>query len=136
MTHQNLKKSKNKGFCMARWVLFRFHMTNLTNYVWDELFGSSDLPYSWNEKDNDLSLELDIPGFSKDEVEVKSKLGVVSISGNPKTESRRKKFKLSFKMPNTVDGDLAAAELANGVLRVTIPKKEAAIPKEVSIKVS
>ena len=136
MTHENLKKPKNKGFFMARWVLFRFHMTNLTNYVWDELFSSSELPYNWDEKDNDLSLELDIPGFSKEEVEVKSKLGVVSISGSPKAENRRKKFKLSFKMPNSVDGDLAAAELANGVLRVTIPKKEIAIPKEVVVKVS
>jgi HSP20 family molecular chaperone IbpA len=136
MTHQNSKKPKNKGFFMARWVLFKFHMTNLTNYVWDELFSHSDLPYSWNEKENNLSLELDIPGFSKEEVEVKSKLGVVSISGNPKSENRRKKFKLSFKMPNTVDGDLAAAELANGVLRVTVPKKEIAIPKEVVVKVS
>lgn len=121
---------------MARWVLFKFHMTNLTNYMWDELFGSSDLPYSWNEKENDLSLELDIPGFSKDEVEVKSKLGVVSISGNPKQENRRKKFKLSFKMPSCVDSELAAAELSNGVLRLTIPKKEIAIPKEISVKVS
>jgi HSP20 family protein len=136
VTQQNSKKLKNKGFFMARWVLFKFHMRNLTDYVWDELFSSSDLPYSWNEKDNSLNLELDIPGFSKEEVEVKSKLGLVSIAGNPKEQSRRKKFKLSFRIPNTVDSDLTVAELANGVLRVTIPKKEAEAPKEIVVKVS
>jgi len=106
-------------------------------YNTDEMnLSASDLPYVWREKDNDLSLELDIPGFSKDEVYVSSKLGVVSINGSPKKESKREKFKLSFKMPASAEESLAKAELINGVLKVVIPKKETATPKQIPIKVS
>jgi HSP20 family molecular chaperone IbpA len=106
-------------------------------YNTDEMgLSASDLPYSWSEKGGNLSLELDIPGFSKDEIQVSSKLGMVSISGNPKKENEREKFRLSFKVPSTAEENLAKAELANGVLRVVIPKKETEIPKQISIKVS
>ena len=117
-------------------------MSNYTYYrgqVYDTdrmSLNTSDLPYSWDEKEDNLSLELDIPGFSKDEVQVSSKLGIVSISGNPKEENVREKFRLSFKVPSTAEENLAKAELANGVLRVVIPKKETEIPKQISIKVS
>ncbi|MDB4665008.1 Hsp20/alpha crystallin family protein [Verrucomicrobia bacterium] len=97
---------------------------------------ASELPYEWNEKDNSLSLELDIPGFSKDEVQVSSKLGVVSINGSPKKDSKREKFKLSFKMPSVAEETLAKAELVNGVLKVVIPKKETATLKQIPIKIS
>jgi len=123
-------------------VLFRLRMSNYTYYQGQVYntdgmsFRASELPYEWNEKDNSLSLELDIPGFSKDEVQVSSKLGVVSINGSPKKDSKREKFKLSFKMPSVAEETLAKAELANGVLKVVIPKKETATLKQIPIKIS
>lgn len=121
---------------MARWVLFRFHMRNLANYIWDDFIGSSEHSYSWNEKDNSIDLELDIPGFSKEEIDVKSKANVISISGKPKEGNKRREFKLSFKVPSSVNADATKAELNNGVLELSVPKKAEELSKDIFIKIT
>ena len=121
---------------MARWLLFRFYMRNLTNYVWDEIFNSSELPYNWRDADNSLNLELDVPGFGKGEIEVKTKENVISINGKPNENSQRRNFNLSFKMPSYVNPAETKAELQNGVLVVSVPKKEIAVAKEIDVKIS
>ncbi len=44
-------------------------------------------------------------------------------------------FQRSFAVPNTFDTEKITAEYRNGVLSVTLPKKEAAKPRQVKIEV-
>jgi HSP20 family protein len=45
-------------------------------------------------------------------------------------------FSRSFTLPNVVDTEKIKAEFKDGVLRVTLPKREEAKPKQISISVT
>ena len=45
-------------------------------------------------------------------------------------------FNRSFNLPDTIEEDKVTANCKNGILTVTLPKKEAALPKEREIKVN
>jgi HSP20 family protein len=42
----------------------------------------------------------------------------------------------SFSLPDTVDGDKVRADFKNGVLTITLPKKEVAKPKTINVEIS
>lgn len=45
-------------------------------------------------------------------------------------------FTRSFSLPPTVDADRTEASFANGVLTLTLPKREESRPKQIKVKVS
>jgi HSP20 family protein len=45
-------------------------------------------------------------------------------------------FERAFALPETVDFDAVKAEYKNGVLTITIPKKEVAKPRQIKVSVS
>lgn len=91
-------------------------------------------------------LVAELPGVAKEDVKVTVKDGVVEIAGERKAhvlpenagwvrnEIRNGKFSRSLELPHEVDVNGIAAELTNGVLRVTLPKAEAAKPREIRIQ--
>ena len=97
------------------------------------------------EKDAVL-LTVEIPGVSKDDVQVELQDGVLTISGEKKTEQSENEngfyrservyggFKRSFTVPDTVDAEHINGEYANGVLKLTLPKLPEAAPKKIAIK--
>ena len=89
----------------------------------------------WVETDSGIELEIDIPGIKKDEVSIKSKGESLVIAANPKSKNG-KPFSYSYKLPSVLDGSLTFASLEDGVLKVTVPKKESAKIKEISVKIS
>ncbi len=100
------------------------------------------------ESKNSFSINLDLPGMAKDEIKIEYEKGTLTISGARKAntinaeeemirnETRYGEFSRSFKLPESVDSDHIHAEHANGVLKLSIPKKEAAKPKLIDIKVA
>ena len=99
-----------------------------------------------NEKD--FTIELAVPGMSKDQFIIKLDNDVLTISAERKEEemkeernfSRREfrydSFSRSFSMPDIVDQDKIKADYKNGVLSVMLPKSEEAKVKGREIKVS
>lgn len=94
------------------------------------------------ETDSLFELELVIPGFSKEEVEIAIDNDVLSIASVQSEENNeqlqdsymRKEFtkgafKRSFTIPDTVNQDDIDANCANGILHMTLPKKEEALPQ-------
>jgi HSP20 family molecular chaperone IbpA len=101
------------------------------------------------EAKDSYELTAELPGFSKDDVTVQVKDGVLELtaavaetpspenSDQPRwllRERRPAKYQRSFRLPRDVDGDAIAAEFRNGLLILTLPKKEEAKPRLVAIK--
>jgi HSP20 family protein len=106
-------------------------------------------PANITESDKDYKLELSVPGFKKEDFNIDIDQGTLIISSERKEESNkeeknysRKEFSYSsfsrtFQLPENTDENNINAKYDNGVLQLTIPKKEiaAAKPKK-QIKVS
>jgi HSP20 family protein len=97
------------------------------------------------EDKNDLVLRADLPGLSEDDVDIEVKDGVLTISGERKTEEKKEeegyyrverafgRFSRSLTLPDGIDPEQVKAKFDNGVLEVRIPKPEERKPHRVSI---
>lgn len=97
----------------------------------DQLVIKADLP-DVNEKDIDIRLEnhtLSIRGERKLQKKVSEEnyLRVERASGA---------FSRSFALPNTVNAEQINAEYRNGVLTVTLPKREESKPRQIKVTAS
>lgn len=108
----------------------------------DRLFGSLMNEASWTpvfdieETDAAYVLRGDIPGVPQKEIEVRIENGVLSLQGQRKQSevgsrfSRRErphgKFLRRFRLPEEVDADGVKASYADGVLELSLPKREPA----------
>jgi len=100
------------------------------------------------ETENDLVLKADIPGVDLKDVDIQLENGTLTLKGERKFESEEKRkgfhrmersygsFVRYFTVPDTVDSEHVQAEYHNGVLTVTLPKKEIAKPKAIKVQVS
>ncbi|MCC6932067.1 MAG: Hsp20/alpha crystallin family protein [Deltaproteobacteria bacterium] len=87
----------------------------------------------------------DLPGISPKEVEITFENGLLSISGERNSEQRTEadgysriervsgKFSRQFRLPDSVDQDAISASGKNGVIEISIPKKDKAKPKRIEI---
>ena len=99
------------------------------------------------ETDNELVLKADIPDVELKDVEIQLENGTLSIKGQRKFERDKHNggyhriersygsFARFFTVPDTVDAEKVAAAYKNGVLTVTLPKKEVAKPKQIKVEV-
>ncbi len=95
------------------------------------------------ETDEGLTLVADVPGVDKDHLRLDIDQGVLTIEGlasqSDKGEQVLQEFGASgyfrqFRLPDSLDTDHTEAELKDGVLRLYMPKAEAAKPKKIAIK--
>ena len=99
------------------------------------------------ETDKTFELEVEVPGVTKDDLKIAADSRRVSIEAETKRESERKegetvvyaeravrKFARSFTLPAEVDEANVQAKLDNGILRLTLPKKEAAHAKMITVQ--
>ena len=97
------------------------------------------------ETEEGLVLTADIPGASKDALDVNVEKGILTISAPaqhtvPGTSAYRE-FELAsyyrqFTIPESLDHEKAHADYANGILTLRIPKAEVAKPKRIAVQVS
>jgi HSP20 family protein len=98
------------------------------------------------ESKDHYELVAELPGFSQESVTVQVKDGVLELSAaRPETnageeahwlvrERRTASYQRTFRLPRDVDGDAIAAQFHNGLLVLTLPKKEEAKPRIVTIQ--
>ena len=96
------------------------------------------------EKDGDYHIEMDIPGFNKDEISVETKDGYLTIKAEKKNEVNEEdkeknyirrertygKYERSFYLGD-LDEDKIDASFENGMLKLVVPKKEEVDTKKV-----
>ncbi len=101
------------------------------------------------ETSQHYELTAELPGFRRDEVTVQVKDGVLELTATPaeaKTppdgqetrwllrERRLATFQRTFRLPRDVEGEAIEAAFRDGLLVLTLPKREEAKPRVVAIK--
>ena len=98
------------------------------------------------ETENDLVLKADLPDMDMKDINVEIENGTLSLKGTRKFNGEKKEkgyhriersygtFARYFSLPETVDAEKVGAEYKNGVLTITIPKKELAKPRTVKVE--
>ena len=99
------------------------------------------------EEEQQFVIHVDVPGIDPKAVEVFMENGVLTIKGERQSESQQNgnykrvervygSFYRRFSLPDTADAEGISATGKNGVLEITIPKKAAAQPRRIEIKVN
>ncbi|MBX3740113.1 MAG: Hsp20/alpha crystallin family protein [Akkermansiaceae bacterium] len=80
-------------------------------------------------------LELDLPGFTKDNIDLKANGRTLHLTGEtPADRPFSAKVDRQWKIGNRIDQAGITAKLADGVLRITLPKTEAPAPLDIEIQ--
>ncbi|MGB9716586.1 MAG: Hsp20/alpha crystallin family protein [Thermodesulfovibrionales bacterium] len=94
------------------------------------------------EEGDDVVVKAELPGMSKEDIDVKVTDDLITISGEKKKEEKVEKknyyrmersygsFTRSLRLPTEVQTEKATAKFKDGVLEVRIPKTEEAKKKE------
>ncbi|HCQ30096.1 MAG TPA: molecular chaperone Hsp20 [Flavobacteriales bacterium] len=133
-------------------------LPSLFNSLFEEFANFDKLDKNFNkfvpavnvaESDKDYTIEVSVPGFKKEDFNIRLDNDVLTISGEHKAEEEDKNknytrkefhyssFERSFTLPETVNTDAIDAKYENGILNIILPKKEEAQVKPAKeIKVS
>ncbi|MBI5470953.1 MAG: Hsp20/alpha crystallin family protein [Ignavibacteriae bacterium] len=97
------------------------------------------------ENDDHTALMVELPGVKKEDLKLSVENNVLTVTGSRKrhatpekstwlrNEIRTGDFSRTVRLPQGVDTTKISAELANGVLRVVLPKAEEVKPREIRI---
>jgi HSP20 family protein len=131
---------------------FRPFLPALFNEVFERQSNETEVTYkpdaNVREDEKNYMLELALPGFAKEEITIKFEDEVLTITAGRQPNEDEKgpkytwnefgyksKYERSFQLPETVNADEIAAAFNNGILMVTLPKKEVQAPavKQITI---
>ena len=99
------------------------------------------------EHEGNIVLKAELPGIDSNDVDIRLENNVLTLRGERKVDHEVKQenyhrveraygsFSRSFTLPSIVDQEKIKAEYKDGVLELTLPKREEAKPKQISIKV-
>jgi HSP20 family protein len=100
------------------------------------------------ETENELVMKADIPDVDLKDIHIEIEQGTLTVKGERKFEKKDGntgfhriersygQFVRCFSIPDTVDTENVKAEYKNGVLTLTLPKKEAAKPRTINVAVT
>jgi len=100
------------------------------------------------ETEDAFVLEMELPGFGLDDIELTMERGVLTVSGSRSIEETEEtegrtyhlrersvdRFSRSYALPRSVNPDDIDANFAEGVLRVVLPKAPEAKPRRIEVK--
>ncbi len=99
------------------------------------------------ETEDALKLKADVPDVNIEDIDVRVENQTLTVRGHRKFEKDETvkghhriersygEFVRSFVVPSTVDTEKVQADYKNGVLTITLPKKEAAKPRQVKVAI-
>jgi len=137
--HQGLNRVFNEVFPRAWEHAFRWEEVGVR--VWApavDIF----------ETDKNLVFDVELAGVDPNDVQIRVEGNTLYLKGHRKREQDAKdqryhhlerffgSFCRSFTLPHSVDGGQIAAQYRDGILTLTLPKKEEAKPKTIRINVS
>lgn len=125
----------------------RLFSTNLSRVFGDEGIARG----AWNpnvdiyENKDQIVIEAELPGMNREDFDLSFENNVITLRGERRFEKRDESdnyhrversygsFTRSFTLPPTVSGEGISAEYRNGVLRVTLPKREEVKARRIEI---
>ena len=105
-------------------------------------------PVDIYENGDNLVLKAELPGVNPDDVEIRVEENTLYLKGERKFEKEVKEqsyhrvertygtFTRTFSLPNSIDADKVTAAYKDGILTLTMPKREEAKPKTIKINVN
>jgi len=98
-----------------------------------------------DETDSLYLMSFDLPGVKKDDIKIDFKDGVLTVSGERKSETEKKEktsyrserfygsFSRSFQLPTGVKPEQVETYYADGVLRIAVPKTETVKTQQIKV---
>jgi len=114
----------------------------LTSTWFEREFNQSLPALNIKESTKDFTIELAAPGYKKSDFKITSEEGVLTISAEKKDEKNEEKkhftrkefsyesFTRSLQLPENSLPEKIEAKYEDGILKLALPKKEIAAPKE------
>src|SRR5712675_596903 len=99
------------------------------------------------EDEHKVTLKIEVPGIDEKDIDVRIENNTLTVHGERKIEKEEKEenyrrverqygsFTRTFTLPTTVDGDKVIANYDKGVLKIALPKKAEAKPKQIKVNV-
>ena len=128
----------------------RIFSDNFVNSFFSDLplAGGSNTELEMYEDDNNVVVKVKAPGFKADDLDISVEGKMLTISGAAKAEEeeedkkrkyyykeiRNESFTRSVALPSAVKSEETKAEFKDGMLHLTLPKKEEVKPKKIQIK--
>jgi HSP20 family protein len=144
---------------LARWEPYRGVTTlqDQINRLFNDVFerkGEDSSLSAWApavdiyETEHELVVKADLPDVEAKDLDIRVENNILTIRGERKFEKKVNEdsylrversygsFARSFSLANTVNPEAIKADYQNGVLTVTIPKREEAKPKQIKVNVN
>jgi HSP20 family protein len=131
-------------------TLVRLNTPGLLNHLASQAFNSQfdnyssnhcdcsvngDVAYQVNEQESAFTLEIAVPGLTKNDLKIEVDNGLLSVS-TVKTDDQQEKtgfaalqFEKRFRLSKNINQEGIVAHTENGLLTITLPKVEMAIRK-------
>jgi len=99
------------------------------------------------EDEHTVNLKLEVPGIDEKDLDIRVENNTLTVQGERKFEKEEKEenfrrverqygsFTRSFTLPQTVDAEKVSANYDKGVLKISLPKKAEAKPKQIKVSV-
>jgi HSP20 family protein len=143
-SYPNSRRSLAAGFPHAPWSGLEGEINRLFETALGDFTGSSAtsaFPVDLYEDKDNTYVRAELPGVTRDDINVEIVDGYLTIAGARKASANGEQpeqsfsFSRSLALPEEVQADKVAAAFENGVLTVTLPKREEAKPKKISVAV-
>ena len=104
-------------------------------------------PVDIYEDEHNITLKLEVPGIDEKDIDVRIENTTLTVHGERKIEKEEKEenyrrverqygeFTRSFTLPSSVDLGQVSAHYDKGVLKINLPKKAEAKPKQIKVTV-
>jgi HSP20 family protein len=99
------------------------------------------------EDEHNVTLKIEVPGVDEKDIDVRIENNVLTVHGDRKFDKEEKEenfrrverqygsFTRTFTLPATVDAEKISANYDKGVLKIALPKKAEAKPKQIKVSV-
>jgi HSP20 family protein len=99
------------------------------------------------EDEQSVTLKIEVPGIDEKDIDVRLENNTLTVHGERKIEKEEKEenyrrverqygsFTRTFTLPTTVDSEKVSATYDKGVLKIALPKKAEAKPKQIKVSV-
>ena len=127
--------------------LFEDLFQHLPAQEWGQRLATDTVPVNIRETKDGYVLDVVVPGFEKQDFKISMEGELLTLSAERKQETKSneerflkrefsfKSFSRSFRMDDQIDRSAITAKYEQGILQLTLPKKEEVklVPKEISV---
>ena len=141
---------------LDRWEPYRGSYDSQLNRLFSDFFGRTSQEQNLTpwvpavdilENEHELVVKADLPDIKPEELDIRVENNILTIRGERKFEKKSEEknylrversygsFARSFSLASTVNTEAIKADYKDGVLALSIPKREEAKPKQIKVSV-